>query len=1035
MLDVAQHTPKDRPSALAQWLDRAIGQPGVCLRVRWRGSNLHVLCESRQTLEAKTIINRLIAALKVPDAGNSFPFEPQNPIYKIIIYGRTTGHQRPDWIKQIGLKPPSDTQPQASQVYTWETPKTDSELIIANEMLPRGASTEDIAGYLNQTLRSLGVKFKVLIQEKETAETSDPQSSHLQRRLWVVGNSPHSNSLSLLVDPLVEKLRSLELRDFRDAAICSQITGEADPEWIIRVDLTPKEAMLKDWASWGEVQATARLLNQTLSGSGMAVKASFKEATLHLICTLLGKGKNAAPDKQQALASIVPVLEAIAPQGIVAATVFGVESESPEQQIKRSQQALSPRQQAATTPKTSAEPFLEPEQETAVWIEWLDLPAAKDPARAASVISLAQKGNQEALTFLLEKRLNPDLERRLTTGGIHLKIHRKQDLLHIMSEAPLCPSQAKVGPPVTQCLRQLALPGIAGVRIYGRRAGSASSSWNYGVDFAQRRRLVPEANPEFTASDAYLSEIMAPSSEPVLRKNLTKEDLKDGLQENLQSTVSKIQRWLCHSQLFVPLEPHQELTTVTPVKAQKTLGRKVAIVWGTVGLLLTIQADLLIGQQLKSDGLFSDRTQPQELTDNHRETEPLALPQISLQKGGTQATNDFNASEFTREGQTKVIIDEDQAQLVTPSRSGAATAAILAAARSSLPSFNNQQLDEKLALYQQHVLKMGPPDVLIAGSSRALRGVDPIALQDALAAQGYPNVEVFNFGVNGATAQVVDLLIRRVLTPEQLPKLIIWADGARAFNSGRVDNTYNAITTSDAYQSIKEETFPRPTALNNQAGQQLDQPLTFLSGIDQFVNEWLNQSLGKFSSTYSQRDQIKSQLQKEFLSFLERTNFSGAQTDEELQEPLLDQESIDADGFLPVSVRFNPATYYDKHPRVAGAYDSNYQFFQLSGKQDTSLESLLQFTKANGIGLVFVNLPLTNDYLDPVRKEHEEQFRRHMHSSALDRGLIFRDLTDLMLTKHDYFSDPSHLNRYGAYKVSQKLAQDPMIPWSLAVSP
>jgi hypothetical protein len=27
------------------------------------------------------------------------------------------------------------------------------------------------------------------------------------------------------------------------------------------------------------------------------------------------------------------------------------------------------------------------------------------------------------------------------------------------------------------------------------------------------------------------------------------------------------------------------------------------------------------------------------------------------------------------------------------------------------------------------------------------------------------------------------------------------------------------------------------------------------------------------------------------------------------------------------------------------------------------------------------------------------------------------------------FSDPSHLNRYGAIKVSQRLAQDPMIPW------
>jgi hypothetical protein len=87
------------------------------------------------------------------------------------------------------------------------------------------------------------------------------------------------------------------------------------------------------------------------------------------------------------------------------------------------------------------------------------------------------------------------------------------------------------------------------------------------------------------------------------------------------------------------------------------------------------------------------------------------------------------------------------------------------------------------------------------------------------------------------------------------------------------------------------------------------------------------------------------------------------------------------------------------------------------------------------MGIVFVNLPLTKDYLDPVRTEYEEQFQRYMRSSALDKGLIFLDLTQLLLTKNDYFSDPSHLNRYGADKVSHQLAKDPMIPWSLVIRP
>jgi hypothetical protein len=327
------------------------------------------------------------------------------------------------------------------------------------------------------------------------------------------------------------------------------------------------------------------------------------------------------------------------------------------------------------------------------------------------------------------------------------------------------------------------------------------------------------------------------------------------------------------------------------------------------------------------------------------------------------------------------------------------------------------------------------------GSSRALRGVDPIALQDALAAQGYPKVEVFNFAINGATAQVVDLIIRRVLTLEQLPKLIIWADGARAFNSGRVDTTYNAIATSEGYQQLKAGTFPNQLKVNqperrsagtappNPPGDDAAQPLASLSASYQSINDWLNQSVAKLSSTYPQRDQLKSLLREQFVALLKRTNVPQGQTLTDSQKLLADEDAIDFDGFLPLSVRFNPATYYKQHPRVVGDYDNDYESFKLAGEQDTALEALLQFTKAHKIGMVFVNLPLTKDYLDPVRTEYEEKFQQYMRSSASQRGLIFRDLTQLLLTKPDYFSDPSHLNRYGADKVSNQLAQDPMIPW------
>lgn len=1044
MLDVDQHAPKARSSSLAQWVYSAIGQPGVRLRVRLGGNNLHVLCESRQSLDAKTVVNRLIEALGSREAGEAFPIDPANPVYQIIVYGRTLGNERPDWIKQIRLKPPINQgakTPQETTGTSVTAATPDSDLKVSLKSLARSGSPEAIAHYLSDTLSSLGVSVKVLTQTlpeatakkgitpnstlKEASTDSPntfqfdvdvPSSNH---RLWVICNSDYSPDASVIVDPVVQRLRSLRLKGFRDAAICAQVSGEASPEWVLRVDLTPPEEMLKEWARWGDVQAIARLLNQALLKVKLEVRAVLKDATLHLFCSLLAAKPTSVPEKQKALSAIAEVLDTLTPQGIQAVTVYGVES---------------------------SERTVSPEQEKPAWIEWLNLPAANNPALGESALSLAQKGNQDALAFLLERLLNPDLDRRLATGGIHLKIRRKQDLLHIMSEAPICPPQAQVAPSIARFLRQLAIPAIAGVRVYGRRAGSSSPSWNYGVDFKERQRLVPEATPEFAASDAYVNELVAPTQEPILRPDLTKEDVQDGLKQTIQATVHILQDCLCATQLFVKSEDDRETTIVPQRTSSKNFasfqGFRVAVVWGLLGLLLTVQADWLIGQQLRMP------PKSPAASDTDKSSTTLSLPKISLQKGEARGTNGFNSSGFTRDGKTSVIVhDADNA--VNPEKANAGKAATIAAAReaklapsaSSNPSFNNPLLDEKLALYQQRLLQSGPPDILIIGSSRALRGVDPIALQDALSARGYPNLEVFNFAINGATVQVVDLIVRRILTPEQLPKLIIWADGARAFNSGREDATYKAIATSQGYQHLQAGTFPtlvrdnpeqrigktaRPnTAQGNEAGQSLASfGLTYQS-----FNDWLNQSLGQVSSTYPERDKLKSLLREQFVDFLKHANVSQTKPDQNSQKLSAWEEGIDFDGFLPLSVRFNPATYYKNHPRVAGDYDGDYQSFQLNGEQDSALEALLQFTRANDIEMVFVNLPLTKDYLDPARTEYEDKFQRYMYSSARERGLIFRDLSRLWLTQSDLFSDPSHLNRYGAYKVSNHLAQDPVIPW------
>ncbi|OAB57108.1 hypothetical protein AY600_07565 [Phormidium willei BDU 130791] len=119
------------------------------------------------------------------------------------------------------------------------------------------------------------------------------------------------------------------------------------------------------------------------------------------------------------------------------------------------------------------------------------------------------------------------------------------------------------------------------------------------------------------------------------------------------------------------------------------------------------------------------------------------------------------------------------------------------------PTFNSLVLDEQLALYRAYVATLGAPDILIIGSSRGLQGLDAKRLQFDLNRRGFTGVRVFNFGINGATAQVVNLLLREILTPEQLPKVMVWADGSRAFNSGRDDRTFSRIRNSPGYQRLR----------------------------------------------------------------------------------------------------------------------------------------------------------------------------------------------------------------------------------------
>ncbi|MEH2316260.1 DUF1574 domain-containing protein [Nostoc sp.] len=990
----------DRQQSLLQWVSQATGINTFGVKVRLRGNDLHILCEGTECPQRWRTLSDLLQALQQTDL-DILTSKEEPSIYQVFVYGRRKGEQRPKWCHRVYLNQIDKHLEQVQQALLADSEKSKQSpgaLIVSNESLARQGNPEAIARYLSETLSMLGVSVQAKIKLYKP-KNSQPE----ENRLWIFCQSSYSPDASLLAEPIAQKLRDLKLSGYQDAVIVSQVSGETAPDWLLRVDLTPPEVMLKEWARWGDIQAIARLLTEVLSELKVAVQVSLKESTLHIFCTPAFDplGTAPIPDKVVCLEAILPQLEAIAPQGILAATVYG--------------------QKAGDKQPT--------------WIDWLALPATKYPAFATSPLDLANSGDQPAIVFLLERLLNPDLDWRLLTGGIRVLLLAKNDLLHIMCDAPVCPGREQVANKITQFIRQLKIPGIMGIRVYGRRAGNKEPFWHYGLDLEHRQRLVPEATPEFAATSEYVNDLVtSETNEPILRPDLTTEDVQTFVTEVARGWIvtasATAKKFLLTSQLFT--ESHKSAEANPDAQ-----GLKVVLVWGTLGLLLTLQTDWVLGQIIAHTTPTnisppSSSGQKASLTSGKNQSQKTTFfTSTSKTKSPPNQTSVFNASEFTQSDNIPI-----KNLAAAPLKEKATATAILLAARSQLPSFNVRQLDEQLALYKQRLARTGsPPDVLIIGSSRALRGVDPAALSKALASQGYPNLGVFNFGINGATAQVVDFLIRQVLEPSELPKIIIWADGARAFNGGREDITFKSIAASAGYKQAFQKT---PTIANSNdlpqnpvnPGEEKTKEEKPEISIYETVNHSLNQALASVSASYQNRDQIKSLLQKQLLiPGPNQIVASQKQLTDGTSDESTSQQAVDFDGFLPLSIRFNPARYYQKHSRVPGNYDNDYKFFQIEGQQDAATQEVLQFAQSHKISLVFVNMPLTGDYLDPVRRQYEQEFQQYMLHLATSRNFIYRDLSQQWIKSNDYFSDPSHLNRFGAYEVSKKLANDPMIPW------
>jgi hypothetical protein len=746
--------------------------------------------------------------------------------------------------------------------------------LVENLVDPDEHLRRELSDALGKVLRPAGVRFKFSIQivappTDLALDQVKPWTIPLTKRLWVRCESRRSLDYSLLAEDLARQLRSLDLPDFTDAVFRCVAAGMTEPDWRLRIDLTPPLVLLHHWAAWGDIQAITRLINAVLWRNGLQVSGILKNWRLHLFCCVRGNTVQ-FPNKQQAIDCVVPLLNQLSPQGIQGATIYGV-------------QAMSD-----GLPKEDESPF---------WTHWLDLPGANDVRYTMPPLALAQQGDEQALRFILQRLLNPDIDRTFINGGIGISLLKRKGLLHIMSEAPVCPLESQIVDPISKVLGQIALPDILGVRIHGRISGQQVTRWNHGIDFGV-------AIPQLPSSTTGLP---------------------------IQPTTPNWQEWLFNKGWLRP--------ATSPPNA---LSRKVLWSWLGAGLVLVMGLDI--------SGRFWSR-------------------QVKAPIARTPAT----------------------------------------ASQSPL-SYGNTLFDEKIAAYQELCTTQGTPDVLIVGSSRAMRGIDPQVLEQELASRGYARARVYNFGINGATARVVDLLVRRLLQPKQLPKLIIWADGARAFNEGRSDRTYATIADSRGFQQLP-----------GSEGAAIAKSQPFIINGYATVDSFLNKTLAKASLAYGQRDRLHQSLQTLPPHLLGERSVA----------EVVEAEAINRSGFLSLGAEFEPSTYYQKYLKVSGNSDNDYANFNLTGSQDAATRQTVEFLQRQQIPLVFVNVPLSDRYLDITRQKYELAFKQYMQTFSGAGKLQFVDLVGLWMQDYSLYSDPSHLNRSGAQQVSTYLARTAPIDWQV----
>ena len=634
----------------------------------------------------------------------------------------------------------------------------------------------------------------------------------------------------------------------------------------------------------------------------------------------------------------------------------------------------------------------------------------------------------------------------LTEGLAGLKLsHTKQkgDCLYLYSQDREFNCATKILEaiaPSTQDLESSVLfaEGIRRLKLHG-------SLWALGLD-------LPIADSAIVAADIIATLLTNFQQDPRLIPKFAQTKLKLLLQNNCLNLLCETRTPILQAEMVLPMldtlrnvEAAEYFQSVTV--SNRVIGEKKPSWSFEIDLLAIIgsqnpqsellelddqQDNIILSEEdgepsswQKIGTFLSDRLAPLQFLIEMRwlgQTTPqmLSLPACvaSLVVGiGTTIAIDRTLSHLAQPNETTKFVIADPKINLSPNLAENASAKVIT--NKPALNFNIALFNEKLSLIDwQTTKKQRSPDVLVVGSSRALRGVEPSTLEKALINKGYKDISVFNLGLDGATAKVVNLQLTQILSRPQLPKMIVWADGLRAFNSSRNDLTYEEITASTGYKQLQEELKNKDTNPSEAIPTQ--------TAIADKSSNLIAQSFDLLFTTFSKRQEIRTSLVKKFERDTHLLSNSEALIAATMPNTVT---ALDSKGFVAFDVTFDPNTYFQKYPQVPGDYDLDYRNFETTGTQFDAFANVVDFCRRNNIELVVVNMPLHTSYLDAIRTRYEASFNGRMQELALREGFTYLDLSQAILNQADLFSDPSHLNQKGAIAISQLLAQNPKIPW------